>query len=149
MNDLPNIAFYCHNKFINEFITCSILRFQPQIIIWFSKLIFSKPFPSRIFCVTKTDEIVPVTTAINPMPDIIIIIAKILPGIPAGDMSPNPTVVMVTIVHQSEFIKLLKLVASLDGEWKSPSKKKIPIPPNVHTENNATITLEMGSAQKS
>ena len=80
------------------------------------------------------------------MPDIIIIIAKILPGIPEGDMSPNPTVVMVTIVHQSEFIKLLKLVGSLDGEWKSPSKKKIPKPPKVHPISQNQTNLHQSSA---
>ena len=66
-----------------------------------------------IFFVTKDEEIVPVTKAINPIPDIIIIIANNRPGKLDGAISPYPTVVMVTIVHHNEFTILLKLVCNL------------------------------------
>ena len=56
---------------------------------------------------------VAVTIATRIMPDNIIKIAKILPGIVTGAISPYPTVVIVTIDHHKEFLIFLKAPGSI------------------------------------
>jgi len=58
------------------------------------------------------DEIVPVMIAISDIPESIIMTAKTLPKIVLGVISPYPTVVIVTMVHQRAFPRLLNSLVS-------------------------------------
>ena len=81
----------------------------------------------------KIEEIVPVTTAIKLIPQNIMIIAKNLPRPVVGDISPYPTVVIVTIAHQSEFPKF---------ENSPPSIIDIINPPTIQVDIMPKITLK-------
>jgi len=73
-----------------------------------------------------------VTIAIKLIPKNIIITARILPPVVVGDISPYPTVVIVTMVHHSEFLKF---------ENDPGSIKDIKIAPKNHVESNPKITM--------
>ncbi|MEE8484236.1 MAG: hypothetical protein V3S46_06525 [Nitrospinota bacterium] len=47
-------------------------------------------------------DTLPMTSAMEPIPPTMTIIARIFPPMEVGDMSPYPTVVTVTINHQLE-----------------------------------------------
>ena len=86
--------------------------------------------PSIIFLVVNIDEIVPVTIAIKLIPKNIIITARILPPDVVGAISPYPTVVIVTIVHHKEFLKLLNEPGSIVEIMIAP-KNQVIINPKI------------------
>tara|TARA_Y100000994_G_scaffold235319_1_gene224865 strand:- start:1245 stop:1511 length:267 start_codon:yes stop_codon:yes gene_type:complete len=83
-----------------------------------------------IFLVVNIEEIVPVTIAIKLIPKNIIITARILPLSEVGYISPYPTVVMVTIVHHRELLKLLNVSGSIIEIIIAP-KNQVMISPNT------------------
>ena len=92
---MSNKAVLCLKRRREAFISktkriifCSALKFQPQISKWFLNFMSSKPFPSFIFFVIKTDEIVAVNRDNRATPKNIIIIAMDLPPGVMGAMSP-------------------------------------------------------------